>query len=587
MAGRHGIRLPGILIVPSETEKSLTIFWKQPGGEQLATSLDLKQYEISNTVMDDQQAREIDVLHLSERSEQREPDKTGTIVQSNMPAQETRNARGVFTSNVILSKPSLIASERIHVTARQTYSVPWDLTIDGDNIVFQRLSSVDMAPEVSTQRSLRLTADSSIQVKRYETGMHVSFLQRVSIPRNFPDYHLPGDPTREYIDDVTYYIVQPPRVEREHDDDGTEGENETREDADVQEQSRQDVYYDAKSHLSDLSGESKVSEDPWEVFAKALKRVVEAAGGTFTRLADQHQGLVAQCLANTTWPNSFPKQLVANQRRQGLTTSEYLYHHTIVHGRKSWNAPDTVDQPIAYVQGHIFDSAYGINTTENHAQPSYFGHNDITELYSRSESSFSTPPSNNYTATVIGPDGNAFSDFSGVMSFYAYEAFQDVQNTCGSSDNFETYNAFYWVVANASNANTSSFDNATFAANIMNSLLADIPSGTIYNASTHTPVPGLDSRAYYGGYNNPSLNGVFKFWLCDDNPSVTAFRNAQAKLVAKNKDLGINFDASFVTFSRSFLLYDRSNNIPFDTTRGNYALLADRFRGNVAQPPKI
>ncbi|CAN9266153.1 unnamed protein product [Alternaria alternata] len=299
------------------------------------------------------------------------------------------------------------------------------------------------------------------------------------------------------------------------------------------------------------------------------------------------QGLVAQCLANTTWPNSFPKQLVANQRRQGLTTSEYLYHHTIVHGRKSWNAPDTVDQPIAYVQGHIFDSAYGINTTENHAQPSYFGHNDITELYSRSESSFSTPPSNNYTATVIGPDGNAFSDFSGVMSFYAYEAFQDVQNTCESSDHFETYNAFYWVVANASNANTSSFDNATFAANIMNSLLADIPSGTIYNASTHTPVPGLDSRAYYGGYNNPSLNGVFKFWLCDDNPSVTAFRNAQAKLIAKNKDLGINFDASFVTFSRTFLLYDRSNNIPFDTTRANYALLADRFRGNVAQPPKI
>ncbi|RYN70866.1 hypothetical protein AA0117_g10135 [Alternaria alternata] len=262
IAGKHGIRLPGILLVPSETETSLTIFWKQPGGEQLATSLDLKQYELSNTVMDDQQAREIDLLHLSERSEQREPDKTGTIVQSNLPAQETRNAGGVFTSNVILSKPSLIASERIHVTARRTYSVPWDLTIDGDYIVLQRLSSVDMAPEGSIRRPLRLTENSTIEVKRYETGMHVSFLQRVSIPRKALDYHLPGSPTREYIDDVTYYIVQPPRVEREHDDDGTEGENENREDADVQEQSRQDVYYDAKSHLSDLSGELKVSEDP-------------------------------------------------------------------------------------------------------------------------------------------------------------------------------------------------------------------------------------------------------------------------------------------------------------------------------------
>jgi hypothetical protein len=159
IAGKHGIRLPGILIVPSETETSLTIFWKQPGGEQLATSLDLKQYELSNTVMDDQQAREIDVLHLSERSEQREPDKIGTIVQSNLPAQETRNAGGVFISNVIFSKPSLIASECIHVTARQTYSVPWNLTIDGDYIVLQRLSSVDMAPQGSTKRSLRLTTD--------------------------------------------------------------------------------------------------------------------------------------------------------------------------------------------------------------------------------------------------------------------------------------------------------------------------------------------------------------------------------------------------------------------------------------------
>lgn len=112
-----------------------------------------------------------------------------------------------------------------------------------------------------------------------------------------PDVHLPGDSAREYIDDVTYHIVRPPLVEREHHDDGTEsvhsswctteGENEGREDANLQEQSRQDIYYDAKSHFSELSGELDVSEEPWEVFVRALKRVVEAAGGTFTRLADR------------------------------------------------------------------------------------------------------------------------------------------------------------------------------------------------------------------------------------------------------------------------------------------------------------
>ena len=102
-----------------------------------------------------------------------------------------------------------------------------------------------------------------------------------------PDVHLPGDSTKEYIDDVTYHIVRPPLVEREHHDDSTEGEDEEGDDANLQEQSRQDIYYDAKSHFSELPGELGVSEDPWEVFARALKRVVEAAGGTFTRLADR------------------------------------------------------------------------------------------------------------------------------------------------------------------------------------------------------------------------------------------------------------------------------------------------------------
>ena len=158
MAGKHGIRLPGLLIVPSETEKKFTILWKQPGREQLATTLDFKQHELPNTVMNVPQAREVDVPHHSEQSKQREADKTGTIVQANLLAQEIRNAGGVFTSNKTLSTTSLTALERIFVTARQFESVIWNLTVDGDDIILQRLSSVDMAPEVSTQKSLRFTA---------------------------------------------------------------------------------------------------------------------------------------------------------------------------------------------------------------------------------------------------------------------------------------------------------------------------------------------------------------------------------------------------------------------------------------------
>ncbi|KAJ9627338.1 hypothetical protein H2203_003800 [Taxawa tesnikishii (nom. ined.)] len=263
-----------------------------------------------------------------------------------------------------------------------------------------------------------------------------------------------------------------------------------------------------------------------------------------------------------TWPNPYPKQLAA-----------------------TWNAPDSVDQPLAYVQDHIFDSAYGVNTSSDTYEPSYFGHDDMTELYSRSQSAFMTPPPNNYTATVIGPDGKAFADYSAAVSMYAYENFQSVSSTCDLADPGEQFNAFYWVFANAANANTSSFNNVTFAANVYESLVAKLPIGVIYNASIHTPVPGLDSRTYFGGFNNPTLNTVFKFWLCNDNEAITAFRRAQVALIAENDRLGITLEHSFVIFTRPFVVYDRKNQIGFDTDRATNALLNDRFRGDVAGPP--
>ncbi|EMD94936.1 hypothetical protein COCHEDRAFT_1074980, partial [Bipolaris maydis C5] len=72
----------------------------------------------------------------------------------------------------------------------------------------------------------------------------------------------------------------------------------------------------------------------------------------------------------------------------------------------------------------------------------------------------------------------------------------------------------------------------------------------------HTSVPGLDSRPYYGGFNNPTINAVLKFWLCDGNLSVFRFRNAMKSIITNNDILGVNLDQSFVVFSRSVLIYD-------------------------------
>ncbi|KAH0345871.1 hypothetical protein KCU83_g7552, partial [Aureobasidium melanogenum] len=237
-----------------------------------------------------------------------------------------------------------------------------------------------------------------------------------------------------------------------------------------------------------------------------------------------------------------------------------------------------VDQPLAYVQDHIFDSAPG-------TEPTYFGHNDMAELYSRSETAFPTPPRNNYTATVIEPDGVAFADFSAAVSMYAYEKFQTVHSTCEISSPDQHFDAFFWFFANSSDANTTSFDNTTFAQNAYDALAAQLPVDVLYNSTIHTPVPGLNSRFYYGGYGNPPLNAVLKFWLCNDNQAVSGFRRAQKALIAENNRLKINLSDGFVLFTRSYLVYDRQTETGFSHERAVNAVLADQFRGDVAGPP--
>jgi len=77
----------------------------------------------------------------------------------------------------------------------------------------------------------------------------------------------------------------------------------------------------------------------------------------------------------------------------------------------------------------------------------------------------------------------------------------------------------------------------------------------------------MDSRAYYGGYDNPSTNAVLNFWLCDDKASVASFRNAQKLLITNHTELGVDLDHSFTAFSRAITLYDRRRGIPFDLDR--------------------
>ncbi|KAH7161017.1 hypothetical protein EDB81DRAFT_866606 [Dactylonectria macrodidyma] len=258
----------------------------------------------------------------------------------------------------------------------------------------------------------------------------------------------------------------------------------------------------------------------------------------------------------------FPKQIVVVRRRSGLTHKEYVNYHAIVHGLKSWNGPRDASFPAAYIQDHTFDSAFGVNNSVPNQV--YVGRDDVTELYGNSSTAFTSPPATNYTAEVTGPDGYNFNDLETAFSMLAYE-----KPVLGSLDRSETATekngsgpvvAFFWAAAKP---HISSND--TFGAELANQLVALIPKDTLYRATVHVPVPGYDTRPYFGGYTMPTINAVVKLWLHRKSDAVELVRAAQLQL--DSDALSLDQDVSFVVFCNEVVLWDSAKKVAFNQQR--------------------
>ncbi|KAM5347523.1 hypothetical protein ACJ41O_010528 [Fusarium nematophilum] len=254
-----------------------------------------------------------------------------------------------------------------------------------------------------------------------------------------------------------------------------------------------------------------------------------------------------------------PKQIVVVRRRSGLTHKEYVNYHAIVHGLKSWNGPRDNAFPAAYIQDHTFDSAFGINNSVPNQV--YVGRDDVTELYGSSSTSFTLPPPTNYTAEVTGPDGYNFNDLETTFSMLAYE-----KPVLGSTERSETttqsngsgpITAFLWAAAKPEISS-----NDTFGMELANQIAQLIPKDTLYRATVHVPVPGYDTRAYFGGYTMPTINAVVKLWLHPKSDAVELVRGAQLQL--DSDALSLDQDKSFIVFCKEVVLWDLAKNVQFD-----------------------
>ncbi|KAH6880673.1 hypothetical protein B0T10DRAFT_581217 [Thelonectria olida] len=257
-----------------------------------------------------------------------------------------------------------------------------------------------------------------------------------------------------------------------------------------------------------------------------------------------------------------PKQIVVVRRRSGLTHQEYVNYHAIVHGLKSWNGPRDNSFPAAYIQDHTFDSAFGVNNSVPNQV--YVGRDDVTELYGNSSTSFTSPPATNYTAQVTGPDGYNFNDLATAFSMLAYE--KPVLGTVERSETASGSNgpgpvvAFFWAVAKP-----QIVSNDTFGTELANQIVKLIPKNTLYRATVHVPVPGYDTRPYFGGDNMPTTNAVVKLWLRRKSDAVELVRSAQLQL--DSDALSLDQDRSFVVFCNEVVLWDLNKRIEFNKER--------------------
>ncbi|TEA20925.1 ABC transporter atnG [Colletotrichum sidae] len=283
-------------------------------------------------------------------------------------------------------------------------------------------------------------------------------------------------------------------------------------------------------------------------------------------------GLVANYMLKAQ-AASLPKQLAVVRRRSGLTHKEYLYYHTLVHGQKAWNAPRDDAFPLAYIQDHVFDGVFGANNSVPNQV--FVGRDDVVELYSSAAGTFTSPPPTNYTQTVIGPDGGSFNDFPTAMSIMAYETFlSDLPAGPAQGpkrdDKTGPLVAFLWAVATK-----DATSNETFANDLASALVKPLPPGVVYNASVHVPVPGADTRPYFGGFGMPTINAVIKLWLNEGGDSISALRSAQTGL--DNAKLHLDENQSFMLFSREVVIWDMRSGIDFEPDRLTATLKAGTY----------
>ena len=244
------------------------------------------------------------------------------------------------------------------------------------------------------------------------------------------------------------------------------------------------------------------------------------------------------------------KMMAAVCRRPGMTHAEYIAYVQYVHAAISNENPLALR---AYVQNHVFDSAFGSAAEAAHTMT--VARDSVTELYWDTAGDMQATFSHEHVRTRVGPDGRNFSDTSVALSLVAAEVEQPVARPgggCGAK-------VLHYMRAAAGLELTDFF--ARWEAAHARALAAAPEAASALRRCVHNrQLPQFNPMlAYFGGKDAPIYEGVGSLWF-DNAASVGAFRAYERALLEQNADPATAFyrpDQSFFLYTQEVDIYQR------------------------------
>lgn len=237
------------------------------------------------------------------------------------------------------------------------------------------------------------------------------------------------------------------------------------------------------------------------------------------------------------------KMMAVARRRPGMTHAEYVDYVLNVHGAIARKNPVGL---AIYRQSHVYDSGFGSAASNDHV--GVFHRDSVTELHFASPEDLTRTFADEYTQTVVAPDGLNFAEIATNAAFLTRETVLIEPER--RSDQTKIMHFLAPADGDRSTAQAA-WAGAHEAALVATPAFAALLAGVI--RSDAAP-PGAAADRHFGGGSGPSTAVVASLWLPDD--AVAQFRQYESALLASGQ-----FDPrhSFFLFTREHCVFDRSH----------------------------